>query len=106
MYWFPVKFKNRQPDGTYWASSWDPVDWSNESHVERKHTGYVLNAYIPKDTPPRLGSRQVVLIVGSVTIQFAKIVDPKLLDTPPDDHHKHSNYTLDAGMNSSPIGPS
>jgi len=60
----------------------------------------MLNAYTPKDTSTCFGSRQVVFVGDSVTrqlfFQFAHIVDPKLPDAPPDDDHKHSNYTLDA----------
>jgi len=60
----------------------------------------MLNTYTPKDTSTCFGSRQVVFVGDSVTrqlfFQFAHIVDPKLPDAPPDDDHKHSDYTLDA----------
>ena len=60
----------------------------------------MLNAYTPKATSTCFGSRQVVFVGDSVTrqlfFQFANIIDPKLPDAPPDDDHKHSNYTLDA----------
>ena len=60
----------------------------------------MLNAYTPKDTSTCFGSRPVVFVGDSITrqlfFQFAHIVDPKLPDAPPDDDHKHSNYTLDA----------
>jgi hypothetical protein len=60
----------------------------------------MLNTYTTEDTSTCFGSRQVVFVGDSVTrqlfFQFAHIVDPKLPDAPPDDDHKHSNYTLDA----------
>ena len=60
----------------------------------------MLNTYTPRDTSTCFGSRQVVFVGDSVTrqlfFQFAHIVDPKLPDAPPDDDHKHSNYTLEA----------
>ena len=68
--------------------------------LDRKHTGCMLNMYTPQDTSTCFRSRQVVFVGDSVTrqlfFQFANIVDPKLPDAPPDDDHKHSNYTLDA----------
>ena len=60
----------------------------------------MLNTYTSKDASTCFGSRQVVFVGDSVTrqlfFQFARIVDPKLPDAPPDDNQKHSNYTLDA----------
>jgi hypothetical protein len=60
----------------------------------------MLNTYTPKDTSTCFRSRQVVFIGDSATrqlfFQLANIVDPKLPDGPPDDDHKHSNYTLNA----------
>ena len=68
--------------------------------TERNLTGCMLNAYTPKATSTCFGSREVVFVGDSVTrqlfFQFANIVDPKLPDAPPDDDHKHSNYTLGA----------
>lgn len=59
----------------------------------------MLNTYTPEHTSACFRSRQVVFIGDSITrqlfFQFANIVDPKLPDGPPDDDHKHSNYTLD-----------
>ncbi|KAF9787289.1 Cas1p-domain-containing protein [Thelephora terrestris] len=74
--WLDSVFKNWQPDGC------------------------MLNIYTPQDTSTCFRSRQVVFVGDSITrqlfFQFANIVDPKLPDAPPDDDHKHSNYTLDA----------
>ena len=59
----------------------------------------MLKTYTSEDTSKCFRSRQVVFIGDSITrqlfFQFANIVDPKLPDAPPDDDHKHSNYTLD-----------
>ena len=60
----------------------------------------MLNTYTTQDASTCFHSRQVVFIGDSVTrqlfFQFASVVDPKLPDAPPDDDHKHSNYTLNA----------
>lgn len=68
---------------------------------EHKPTGCMLNAYTPQDTSTCFRSRKIVFVGDSITrqlfFQFVSIVDPKLPDAPPDDDHKHSNYTLDAG---------
>lgn len=63
----------------------------------------MLHVYQPKDTTTCLASRRVVFIGDSVTrklyFHFTHIVDSRLPNAPPDDNHKHSNYsfTLESG---------
>lgn len=58
----------------------------------------MLHTYQSKDTALCLASRRVVFIGDSVTrslyFHFMHVVDPKLPFTPPDDDHKHSNYSF------------
>lgn len=58
----------------------------------------MLHVYQSKDTTACLASRRVVFTGDSVTrtlyFQFMHIVDSKLPSAPPDDNHKHSNYSF------------
>jgi N-acetylneuraminate 9-O-acetyltransferase len=60
--------------------------------------GCMAHSYKSADVTTCLSSKQVVFIGDSVTRQlffhFAKLVDAKLPDAPPDDESKHQNYTL------------
>ncbi|KAI0756739.1 O-acetyltransferase [Daedaleopsis nitida] len=71
--WLDSKFRNWQPDGC------------------------MMYQYQPKDISTCLQSRRVVFVGDSVTrqlyFQFAHIVDKSLPSGPPDDEHKHTDYT-------------
>lgn len=58
----------------------------------------MLHVYQSKDTTTCLTSRRLVFIGDSVTrklyFQFMHIVDSKLPSAPPDDNHKHSDYSF------------
>lgn len=72
--------------------------WLDENHRNWQPEGCMLHAYQSKDTAPCLASKRVVFVGDSVTrslyFHFMRIVDPKLPNTPPDDDHKHSNYSF------------
>ncbi|KAG1757657.1 10 TM acyl transferase domain found in Cas1p-domain-containing protein [Suillus lakei] len=72
--------------------------WLDENHRNWQPDGCMLHVYQSKDTTPCLASRRVVFIGDSVTrslyFHFMHIVDPKLPNYPPDDDHKHSNYSF------------
>ncbi|RPD81903.1 Cas1p-domain-containing protein [Lentinus tigrinus ALCF2SS1-7] len=71
--WLDAKFKNWQPDGC------------------------MMYQYKPQDVATCMKSRRVVFVGDSVTrqlyFQFAHLVDKNLPSGPPDDEHKHMDYT-------------
>ncbi|KAI0931847.1 hypothetical protein AcV5_004766 [Taiwanofungus camphoratus] len=74
--WLDDKFKNWQPEGC------------------------MMYMYQPKDVTACVGSRRIVFIGDSVTrqlfFQFARIADPALPTSPPDDENKHVDYAVTA----------
>ncbi|TBU63674.1 O-acetyltransferase [Dichomitus squalens] len=77
--WLDTAFRNWQPDGC------------------------MIYQYQAKDVSTCMKSRRVVFIGDSVTrqlyFQFAHIVDKSLPSGPPDDDHKHANYTYTSNTN-------
>ncbi|OCH94755.1 Cas1p-domain-containing protein [Obba rivulosa] len=78
--------------------------WLDTGFRNWQPEGCMLHAYQPKDAATCMRARRVVFVGDSVTrqlfFQFAHAVDPGLPTAPPDDEHKHIDYTFntDAGI--------
>ncbi|KAI0788670.1 Cas1p-domain-containing protein [Abortiporus biennis] len=74
--------------------------WLDKKFKNWQSDGCMMYNYQPKDITSCLETRSVVFIGDSVTrqlfFQFAHMADSSLPTSPPDDEHKHVDYTLES----------
>ncbi|KZT75102.1 Cas1p-domain-containing protein [Daedalea quercina L-15889] len=71
--------------------------WLDNKYKNWQPEGCMMHTYSPKDISTCIPNRRVVFIGDSVTrqlfFQFAHTVDPTLPTAPPDNDHKHEDYS-------------